>query len=338
MSRFASVAVAALTLAAPLALAHHSPAAYDQEAQITIEGTVTDFEWANPHAYVTVKEDTASGGERVWLVELVSPSALKQSGWSPSTLAAGDRVTVTARPSRNRERDIAFLLSVEKSGTVLLETRNLIAPSGAPPKAAPSFAAKSLSGNWATMPGPALGQLLGGSAALPTTPKGAAAIRDFSDTENPGRDCVAFAAPVYMILPIARRIEIGAGVIVLRGEEGNVERTLHMDRGSHDGAAASVQGDSIGHWEGDVLVVDTTHFAEHRLGNGGGLPSSSSKHLVERFQMTPGGGGLTYTFALEDSEYLTAAVNGTSSWTYRPDVAFAPIECSLDNARRFLSE
>ena len=68
------------------------------------------------------------------------------------------------------------------------------------------------------------------------------------------------------------------------------------------------------------------------------MPSSPAKHLVERFQLQPGGGGLIYTFTIEDPEYLTTAVQGMSPWAYRPDVPFQPLECNLENARRFLGE
>jgi hypothetical protein len=341
MSRSRPLAFAALALAAPSAYAHHSPAAYDMAAQITIEGTVADFEWANPHVYVSLQETTTAGEKRVWQVELFSPSSLKRYGWTETTLAAGDRIKVVASPGRNRERHVAFLQTLERSGTLLLDARRVITNTVPPAQSpgAPTFSAKSLAGTWVTLPGPALGQLLGGAASLPMTPKGAAALATFSDdTDNPGRNCGAYTAPVYMILPIFRSIEIGADAIVIRGEEGGEERTIHMNRASHDGASVSVQGDSIGRWEGDVLVVDTTHFAEHRLGIAGGVPSSTAKHLVERFQLTPGGAGLTYTVTIEDPEYLTTAVQAMSPWTYRPDVPFQPLACNLENARRFLSE
>ena len=238
------------------------------------------------------------------------------------------------------------MLTIEKSGAVLFVNpqRGAGGPSGPPPNAAPpggppAFSAKSLAGTWATLPGPALDQLLANSYQLPTTPRGAAAIRGFTDAAaNPGRDCVPFAPPVYMILPVFRSIDIGGDAITVRGEESGVDRTVHMNRSTHDGATASLLGDSIGRWEGDALVVDTTHFAEHAMGNAGGLPSSTRKHLVERFQLTPDGAGLTYMFKLEDPEYLTASVEGMSPWAYRPDVTYAAIECNLENARKFLED
>ena len=364
-SSFAAVLAAAPLLAAAPAIAHHSPAAFDMLKQVTIAGTVTSFEWANPHAYVSV-EDDADG--RTWLIELVSPSNLKQYGWTPTTLAKGDRVTITASPSRNAARSTAFLQSIEKSGSVLYVNPRPVA--GAPPASAPSaaagaappgprppgglppnaaagqrpsggtvFSAQSLAGTWATLPGPALPQLLNNSFQLPTTPRGAAAIRDFTDAAaNPGRDCVPYGVPLYLILPIYRSIEIAGDAIVIRGEEGGIDRTVHMNRSAHDGATASLLGDSIGRFEGDALVVDTALFTEHAMGNAGGLPSSTRKHLVERFELTPDRTALMYTFTLEDPEYLTAPVQGMARWAYRPDVTYAPIECNLENARKFLDE
>jgi hypothetical protein len=374
-SSFATVLASSLLAAAP-ALAHHSPAAFDMQRQVTIAGTVASFEWANPHTYVTV-ENEADG--RMWVIELVSPSALRQYGWSSATLAKGDRVTVTASPSRNAASSTAFLQSIEKSGTVLYANprpgagppggpgpttaagsaqASSAGPRGAPPPnagppgappsgaaggqrpgGAPAFRAQSLAGTWATLPGPALPQLLNDSFKLPTTPRGAAAISSFTDAAaNPGRDCVPYGVPIYMILPIYRSIEVARDAIAIRGEESAIDRTVHMNRATHAGAAESLLGDSIGRWEGEALVVDTALFAEHAMGNAGGLPSSTRKHLVERFELTPDRAALTYTFTLEDPEYLTAPVQGMARWAYRPDVAFAPIACNLENARKFLQD
>jgi hypothetical protein len=228
------------------------------------------------------------------------------------------------------------LESIRKSDAVLFDLAAARAPPANPP--APTIGADGLSGVWATILMPTVQQFLAAAASLPVTAAGAAAIQQFADTVNPGADCVPFPAPLYMILPGIKSIEVRDDVVVIRGEDAAVERTVHMNLASHDGAAPTVQGHSIGTWEGDVLVVDTTQFTEHRLGNGGGLPGGTAKHLVERFQLNAGGGSLTYSFTLADPDYLTEAVTGMSQWAYRPDVTYAALECSLDNARRFLSE
>ena len=103
----------------------------------------------------------------------------------------------------------------------------------------------------------------------------------------------------------------------------------------NDGAAVTHQGHSIGWWESDVLVVDTTHFTDHRSGNARGVRSGSQKHLVERFELNPDRTNLTYRFELDDPEYLAAPVTGELQAAYRPDLDFVPVTCNPEAARRF---
>jgi len=325
------LAAASLTVfAAAQAGAHHSPAAYDMQAQVTVAGTVADYEWGNPHVYISVRED---GGGRTWVVEGLPSTAMKQYGWSPQTLTAGERVVIVGNPGRNAVRSVLYLRTLRKADAVLYDAAVVFAPSSRPAAAA---RASGLAGTWSTQVGPAFLQFLGNQASLPMTPKGAAAMAEFVDTVNPGRDCVPFSAPIYMLLPGFRSIEVRDDVVLVRGEDAAVERVVHLGA-THAGATASVQGHSVGRWEGAELVVDTTHFAAHRIGNGGALPSGAEKHLVERFALASEG-GLTYGFVLEDPEYLTAPVTGSTQWTYRPDVPFAATPCSPENARRFLAD
>ncbi|NIW23067.1 MAG: hypothetical protein GWN29_00045, partial [Gammaproteobacteria bacterium] len=118
----------------------------------------------------------------------------------------------------------------------------------------------------------------------------------------------------------------------------SIERTIHLDTDSHEGAIPSHQGHSIGRWEGDVLVVDTTHFSDHRSGAARGIPSGAQKRLIERFSLDTDRTSMTYSFELEDPEYLSEVVTGQVQSAYRPDVEFAPIACNLENARRFIGE
>jgi Family of unknown function (DUF6152) len=81
-------------LAAAVALdAHHGQAAFDQKAKVTLEGTVTDFHFVNPHSVVEFDVTDATGKVEHWQAEMTSPSRLK--GWTATSLQAGDGVTVT---------------------------------------------------------------------------------------------------------------------------------------------------------------------------------------------------------------------------------------------------
>lgn len=330
----ATLGVVAACLAARGALAHHSPAGYDLQALRTVEGTVAEYEWGNPHVYLSVREN---GSERVWVVEAFPSTAMKQYGWAKDTFAPGDAVIVGGHPGRNPARTVLFLQTIRRAGaaTALYDSGGAVAAVPPPP---PSFRSTSLAGTWMSPTGPAFLTFFTPGVVQLATPAGAAAIAEFRDAEaNPGLDCVPFASPPYMILPGFRSIELRDDAVVIRGEDAAVERVVHLNVASHDGVAPSVQGHSIGHWEGGVLVVDTARFAPHRLGNGAGLPSGAGKHLVERFALNAEG-ALSYSFDVEDAEYLKERVTGTAQWAYRPDAEFTPTPCSRENAKRFLSE
>lgn len=90
-----AVAVVALGV---VALAHHSFTMFDTNKKVTISGTVTAFEWTNPHVYIELDVPDESGATKHWSVELGSPSILQKGGWKFSTLKKGDKATVVVSP------------------------------------------------------------------------------------------------------------------------------------------------------------------------------------------------------------------------------------------------
>ena len=94
------VVLSALIAALPLA-AHHSFVMFDTTKQVSIAGTVTSFEWTNPHAYIELDAPDATGANKHWSIELGSPSILRNSGWKHNSIAAGDKLTVVINPLKN---------------------------------------------------------------------------------------------------------------------------------------------------------------------------------------------------------------------------------------------
>ncbi|MEP7312878.1 MAG: DUF6152 family protein [Pseudomonadota bacterium] len=82
------------------ALAHHSFAMFDQTKQVALKGTVTEFQWTNPHAFIHIDVPTGDTLAGVWDIELNSPNNLKRQGWKSTSLKPGDKVTVMANPLR----------------------------------------------------------------------------------------------------------------------------------------------------------------------------------------------------------------------------------------------
>jgi Family of unknown function (DUF6152) len=81
--------------------AHHSFSMFDTGKRVTLKGSVTLFEWTNPHAYIEVDVPQEGGGTKHWTIELGSPSILMQGGWKYKDLKAGDKVTADINPLRN---------------------------------------------------------------------------------------------------------------------------------------------------------------------------------------------------------------------------------------------
>lgn len=94
--------VAALPVSAPLPLfAHHGTAEYDNTKTISLQGTVKELQYLNPHAliFLNVKDDKGQITE--WTAELQSPNLLSRRGWSRSTLKPGDQVVIMGHPVKN---------------------------------------------------------------------------------------------------------------------------------------------------------------------------------------------------------------------------------------------
>jgi hypothetical protein len=96
----AAVCVAVVLTAAGVA-AHHSSAGIDQTKSVTLNGTVKEFRWGNPHAWIDLDVTNAKGTVDTWSLEMTAPSFLVRAGWKATTLKSGDKVSVVARPMRD---------------------------------------------------------------------------------------------------------------------------------------------------------------------------------------------------------------------------------------------
>ena len=87
--------------AAVPAVAHHSFVMFDTTKRVMLSGVVTSFEWTNPHTYIEIDVPDEGGAVKHWSIELGSPSILRNSGWTHSTIKSGDKVMVTVNPLKN---------------------------------------------------------------------------------------------------------------------------------------------------------------------------------------------------------------------------------------------
>lgn len=88
--------------ASDLALAHHSfPVHFIGEETVSIQGTVTEFRFRNPHGIIFVDVPGEDGSVTEWKVETNSPNILRRRGWSPDSIKPGDEVTLEGFPARD---------------------------------------------------------------------------------------------------------------------------------------------------------------------------------------------------------------------------------------------
>jgi len=111
------------TAAGP-AFGHHSAVAFDTSATRVLEGTVTEWFWANPHCLLTVAVAGDSGEAVRGIAETQAPANMIDAGWRKNDFRAGDKVTITVQPARNGN-PVGRLLRVEfADGRILDATQD----------------------------------------------------------------------------------------------------------------------------------------------------------------------------------------------------------------------
>jgi len=115
-----ALALAGIIVAAPMTSvkAHHAFARFDSNREVTLQGTVKEFQWTNPHAWIVLTVDRKGRPEQ-WAIEMSGSSGLAREGWQPKTLTPGMAVTATIRPLRDGTNGGQFLEITLPDGTML---------------------------------------------------------------------------------------------------------------------------------------------------------------------------------------------------------------------------
>lgn len=335
-------------------LAHHSDAGLDDNLVVALEGKVTEFSWRQPHVYISV--ETMENGEPViWAVQLASVNGLARQGWNANSLVPGDEIFVRVNPATNG-RKYGKISSIERAdGTPVA-----VAP-GAPEVS--TARTDSLTGIWtsrrsgtAPRPPPEPEPAADGAPPCNTgfdcffrtnlvlTDAGKAAAESFDplSADNPEATCVGRPTPSALVSAggylLAFDLSDAEEKIVIRSEWFNEERTIWMDGRTHpDASETLVTGHSIGHWEGDTLVIDTRNFDDHRSPYQIGVPSGSQKHVVERYRLNDDGMSMQAEFMLEDPEFIAESFTNRKNLYFSPHLEMLATDCDINNTSRFLN-
>ena len=136
MASIGAAALAGALIGAGPASAHHSTAMFDMDKEVTLAGTVKDFQWTQPHTWIDFEVPNAAGGADVYGIEGMSPSYLGRNGWSKRTLNPGDKVTVSIHPLKDGRKG-GFDVGVTWPNGKVMYNLPRRAPAGGPPPPKP---------------------------------------------------------------------------------------------------------------------------------------------------------------------------------------------------------
>lgn len=330
----ASAALLAVCGLSGSATAHHGPAAFDQRKEIVIEGKLTRFSPNNPHSYLTLEIVGADGAAVLQEVEAGPISTIQPLGLTADSLQVGEHVTVRANPSRrDAVRTVLGLYVTRADGTVLP-----LSVSSASARRLSTSPAASIAGTWhpTFVSFAALNDAIG---SWPLTDDGRQRLLDARRQGfTTHSDCIPAGAPMLMVYPVATTVRIDSKTVVFDIDWIGSQRIVYLDAEHPQKLEPTLQGHSIGRFEGDALAVDTVGFTPHAEGIGFAMPSSERKHLIERFALSSDRRRLVYDVTIEDPAYLREPVRYTGQWEYAPDLVPSGVECDLEIARRYLRE
>ncbi len=154
------------------------------------------------------------------------------------------------------------------------------------------------------------------------------ATYDYSDELKRENTCVAPSVVFFVQAPFPIEIHQGRDLIVFRHEYFDLVRVIHLNRTDRPppDAPHTKTGFSIGRWEGDTLVVETTHIASGTLMNNG-VSHSENVRLTEKFRLSPDGSQLWLTQVYEDPEVFEGLAARYVAWNRDPDGYIYPYDC-----------
>jgi hypothetical protein len=345
-SRTAGVAAAlvAAALGVPShVFAHHSTAEYDAKTIVEARGEIVTLLWANPHVRFTVSTKAIDGSDQLWEIESADLTRLDRAGLPHDIVKIGDVVTFAGNPSTRRERRMYVTNLLVADGREILLRGNVM----------PRFAVDRVVYTDPTYsprtPGAAADNQFFGRVFVPmregkapawvsNPPLTADARRKQAAydevVDDPVLGCVSPGMPRVMLRsgPYAVRFVEHGSDLVLQNEWFEIDRTIHMDgKEPPAGQPYTPLGYSAGRWEGDALVITTTHidWPYFELYGLVGVPQSRAMRIVERFTPRDGGATIQYDFAATDPSAFTTPVSYENYATFRwqPSIEFLPYNC-----------
>jgi hypothetical protein len=235
--------------------------------------------------------------------------------------------------TRRVVRLLAVLVIAASSGAVpIAQQRGPQPPQGPTPRTASGKV--DFSGVWSKPYVPDMtkdGRDQKGFAVLPFTPWGEAEWKkyDAANGDYTG-SCLPFGMTRSVNTPEPMQIMQTDKYFAFLFEQNSWFSVIPIDGRAHRQGIPTWFGDSVGHWEGDTLVIDTINFNGRTRLDTIGHPHSDQMHLVQRFSR-PDLGHISYEMIVEDPKTYTKPVTNTRTFTLRPDWEIMEYSCEENN-------
>jgi len=326
--------------------AHHSFfGRFDTESIVELQGEVTEVFWRNPHAIIILTVEDDDGRRVPWEIETNAPVSLQRMGISASLINLGDEITVAGYPPTRSINEMHANHILIPSGQELLMTFGL----------EPRWSDEGLGDDsyrfqtdgdssdpdrgifrvWShTNVIPRLfsetSDLEVEVSSYPITDAARAALAAFDRaTDNPTANCAPKGMPTIMEQPYPMEFVQAEENILLRLEEYDLVRTIHMEGDAPPAnQLASSLGYSVGRWAESTLVVTTTRI-NWPFFSQLGIPQSEDSVIIERFSPTSDGSQLNYEITVTDPVNFTEPVVLEKYWLYLPNEEILPFDCSV---------
>ena len=330
--------LAPLTLQVPVAQAHHSTVAiYDAGRTVEVSGIVREISWRNPHGRLLLETTDGTGATVVWEAEMPATVVLRILGIRQDLISVGDRVTLAGSPARNAEPAMA-------ARNVLLATGYELAFGGNVPYfpagrngnligreyddsnvAAATASADGIFRVWSTnMTDRAAFPMFKGD--YPINDAARAVLARWDPLDNELLHCGTKGMPLIMITPAPVEFVREGDLILMRMEEYDARRTIHMNPAAEPPAEPSQMGFSRGRFEGETLVVDTSGIRA-QVFDPDGVPQSEQIRLVERFTPNADYTRLDYRISVTDPVYFTATFELSRYFVWKPEMTVQAYDC-----------
>ncbi len=334
----AAAAFAALIGLAQSAAAHHSTAAiYDTSRTIEVKGVVEDVSWRNPHGRIRLRAPDGAGGTVEWTAETPAVVVLRILGIGQDFIAAGDTITIAGNPARREPHSVEARNVLLASGYELAfgankphfaagKNGNLIKRSyDQSHVAAAEAAADGIFRVWSTnMLDPKAFPMFKGG--YPLNDAGRAAAAKWNPLDNDLLRCGTKGQPLIMITPAPIEFVRDGDTIVMKIEEYDSRRVIHMDPKAAAPEAHTQFGFSRGHWEGKTLVVETDHIRPQYF-DPDGVRQSERMRTVERFTPSDSYDRLDYSITVDDPVYFTKPFELTRYFVWNPAMTVHAYNC-----------